>query len=331
MTFVGENQESSQVLHNGNYVIRRLSPKGTRPIGAIAAIVGAIVVAAFAGSTPGFFTVSNLQGTLISASVVGVLAIGETFIMLGGSLFSLSIATTSAVVAMCFAEMLPHGYIFAIVISLLLGTAVSALQGFVVGRWRANPIIVTIAAGSLEQGIAGWLTGDHDLALAASGPYVALINPVFGLPASVWIFFGVAIVGQVLLSRSRFGSELYMLGDSQRAARAVPLRITRITVISFGIAGVCAAISGILLAAQYTNASLSVGGNDTYSAITAVLVGGTSIIGGRGSVLRTVIGGILVAAVVQLVILRGYSTGIQILVEGVIVLVAIVVVRVTQQ
>ncbi|HEY1884876.1 MAG TPA: hypothetical protein VGG86_02365, partial [Roseiarcus sp.] len=122
----------------------------------VAVLAALIIVGAFA--TPGFLSMSNLSAILTSAAFVGIIAVGSTLIMLSGSLFSISLGTTTAITAILFMFLLHYGVVAAIVSTLLAGTAIFAIQGALVGLIGANPIIVTIGAGAIQEGIIGWLS-----------------------------------------------------------------------------------------------------------------------------------------------------------------------------
>jgi len=128
----------------------------------------------------------------------------------------------------------------------------------------------------------------------------------------------------VVMRRTRFGRQIYLLGENRVAARAAALPITLLTVGSFAIASLYTAGSGILIGATSANASLLLTGSYTYDAIAAALVGGNAVTGGRGSIARTAAGAIVIATISDMLLLRSYSTGGQILVRGIIVVVVVV-------
>jgi ribose transport system permease protein len=288
---------------------------------AVVAAIGLTILLIVGFSTPGFFTVFNLVAILSSAAVVGVIAIGETVIMIGGSLFSLSLATTSAVSAMAFMATLHRGLTVATLAALALGVSVNAVQGVAVGLWRANPIIVTIAAGGLLTGIVAWLTGDKTIfAPFDETSYQALGRQLFHVPVPAIVFLLLGAGVALLLRYTVFGMQLYMMGDNRAAAKAAGLPIGWLTIRAFALAGFCAGIAGVLMAAINQEGALGLAGNTTYLAITAVLVGGTAVTGGRGSVTRSIIGALVATAISNLAILRGYGSGGQLITQGVLVL-----------
>ena len=289
----------------------------------IALLVGVTVYGA--ATTSGFLTVSNMKAILTAAAFVGIIAVGLTVIVLSGSLFSLALGQTAAISAMVFLYTLRLNLLAAILLTLLLGLAIGAVQGFAVGAWGANPIIITIGAAGLMEGLAVWLShGESIVPPAGATSWEHLAQPVLGLPAPVYFFLALTILLAVVMQRTRFGRQIYLLGENRLAARAAALPITLLTVGAFGIASLYTAASGILIGATSANASLLLTGSYTYDAIAAALIGGNAVTGGRGSIARTAVGAVFIATISDLLLLRGYSTGVQILVRGIIVVVVVV-------
>jgi ribose/xylose/arabinose/galactoside ABC-type transport system permease subunit len=288
----------------------------------------ALAIAAFAAvTTEGFLTVDNLKAVLFTGSFIGIAAVGTTVIMLSGNIFSLSLGTSISVAAMAFLASLEYGLGAAIFMTLLLGTVIFAAQGLVVGVWDANPIIVTIAAGAIQTGLVTWLSSGTQVTPSGTA-YEKLGGELFGFPVGFYVLLVLTVVSALVLERTSFGHMVYLMGESRRAARAAGLRVAWITMGAFALAGVAAATAGILLGAFNGTATLSIGGSYTYDAIAAALVGGTAIQGGRGSVWRGFFGAFFIAGLTDLLLLRGYSRGVQILVEGIVVVVVVVLTQV---
>ena len=278
-----------------------------------------------AATTTGFLTWSNCKAILTAAAFVGIIAVGLTVIVLSGNLFSLALGQTAAVSAMVFLYALRIDLGAAILLTLLLGLAIGSVQGFAVGAWGANPIIITIGAAGLMEGTAVWLShGESIVPPPNATSWTRLARPVLGLPAPVYVFIVLTVVLALVMRRTRFGRQIYLLGENRVAARAAALPITALTVAAFAIASLYTAGSGILIGATSANASLLLVGSYTYDAIAAALVGGNAVTGGRGSIARTAAGAVFIASISDLLLLRGYSTGVQILVRGIIVLVVVV-------
>ena len=287
----------------------------------VALLAALIIFGAFI--TPGFLTISNFSAILTSAAFVGIIAVGSTLIMLSGSLFSISLGTTTAITAILFMFLLHYGVVAAIVGTLLAGTAIFAVQGALVGLIGANPIIVTIGAGAIQEGIIGWLS-PGDITPPAGANIEFLARTIFGLPFSVYVFLGLALVTDLCMRHTRFGLEIYLLGENQPAARAAGLPVALLTTAAFAIAGFCVAVTGVLVAGFAQNVNLQVAGTYTFDAIAAILVGGSAVTGGWGSVGRTVIGALIIATITDMLLLVGASTGMQIFVKGLIVTVVVV-------
>lgn len=292
-------------------------------VAAALALVGAL-------TTHGFLTVANLKAILFTDSFIGIAAVSATVLMLSGNLFSLSLGTTISVAGIAFLAALHFGLAAAIIITLLLGAAIFALQGLIVGQWNANPIIVTIAAGSIQLGLTTKFTqGAEVTASGSSSAYKTLGEALLGVPFSFYVLVGATLLVAFLLARTVFGRKLYLMGENRVAARAAGMNVRWVTTGAFAVAGLAAATAGILLSSFNDTATMAVGGSYTYDAIAATLIGGTGIQGGHGSVWRAFFGALFLAALTNLLLLRGYSTGVQILVEGVAVLVAVLLIRIS--
>jgi ribose/xylose/arabinose/galactoside ABC-type transport system permease subunit len=221
---------------------------------------------------------------------------------------------------------LDHGLFVAALLALLCGAGLTAVQGLAVGYWEANPIVLTIAAGFAIGGGAVWFSGGTPVN-AASDNYDVLNATPLGLPLAVYVLLLLAVLAQWILRRTTAGRQMYLVGENRAAARAAGLPVGRVTVVAWAFFGLCLAISGVFLASFNTSATTSLGGTLTLDAIAAVLVGGTAIAGGKGSALRTLGGALLISVIADILLIRGYSTGIQILVKGVLVLAVVVLVH----
>jgi ribose/xylose/arabinose/galactoside ABC-type transport system permease subunit len=292
-------------------------------------LTGVLVWAAF--TTPGFFTIGNGQAILTSTILVGMVAVGMTLIMVSGSFVSLALGTTATVSAMMFMALLPWGLPLAIVVTLLLAAATGALQGLVVGGWNANPIIVTIAAAAVMEGLAIALSSG--VTINPTGIGYRLLNERFlGLPLGVYSLVALVIAVEALMRFTVFGRRVYLAGDRRAAARAAALPLARIGMGVFAIASACAALAGIFMGSFNHSASLLLNrGTLGYDAIAAVLIGGAAIGGGRGTVAGTMLGVACIAIVTDLVLLRGYTTGTQIFLKGVVMLAFALAVHLRQE
>jgi simple sugar transport system permease protein/ribose transport system permease protein len=286
------------------------------------AALGLVVLVILALTTDRFLTVENIKAILSSASIVGIMALGLTFITLIGSLVSLAIAATAVMGAMIFLVELNLGLVPALAISMAAGAAVTALQGLIIGAWGANPVILTIGAGFLLSGITT-KASNGVIVQPTGGGFSTLNSTPLGVPLGVYVMVALALVFQYVLRRTVLGRRVILIGENRQAARAAGMRIPRITAIAFAIAGASFALGGAFLGAFNKGASAQLEGTTTFDVIAAVLVGGTLISGGRGSALRTLAGAIIIATISDLLLLRGFNTGAQILLKGVLVVVVV--------
>ncbi len=270
-------------------------------------------------ATPGIISLPSFFALLNAISFIGCVAVGMTFITLTGNIMSLALGATVSASAMVFLATLALGVWPAFVLAILFGVIITALQGAVVGWLKANPILISIAALTLMLGLAQIISGGQSVYPAAPGSEILRIN-VLGLPISALFFFAIVIIGQIILSFTRYGLAMTMIGSNARAAEAAGIRPARVIVIAYALAGAFSAVSGVLLAARYGSSDMELGAGYDYSAIAAVLVGGTAIEGGSGSVIRTLIGVTIMALVEVVLLLRGFSDQVQYLMTGLIVM-----------
>lgn len=281
-----------------------------------AALLALLVVAA---TTPGFFTAVSLFSLLNTTSFIGCVAIGMTFITLSGNIMSFALSVTLSTSGMVFVAALPLGLPAALIVAFAFGAILTGLQGAVIGYFRANPIIVSMAALALITGGATLITQGQGI-YPQGGAAAALKGRILGVPMPLAAFIVTVVAAQVVLSFTRFGRQLYMVGSNWRAALAAGIEPARIVLGAYVAAGLCTALAGILMAARYSSGDLESGLGFDYSAISAVLVGGTAISGGEGSAIRSLIGAFIIAVCQVLLLLHGFSTQIQYLAIGVIVL-----------
>jgi simple sugar transport system permease protein/ribose transport system permease protein len=301
---------------------------GRRRPGPLDLAVGVLVLALLAvgATTDRFLSLDNARAILASTAFVGITAIGATLVMIAGSAVSLAVSQTATVVAMVFLATQQLGLGTSLLLALLCGVAMTAVQGAVIGYWAANPIVLTIAAGFATGGVATWISDGTNV--TAEVPAYDVLNATpLGLPLAVYVLLAVTALAQWTLRRTTAGRQMYLVGENRAAAHAAGLPVGRVTVIAWAFFGACIALTGVFLASFHTSANSALGGTLTLDAIAAVLAGGTAIAGGRGSALRTLGGALLISIISDVLLLRGYSTGVQILVKGLLVLAVVLTVH----
>jgi ribose/xylose/arabinose/galactoside ABC-type transport system permease subunit len=287
--------------------------------------IGIIVLLAVIFATPGFLAGPSILSLLTTVSFIGCVAIGMTLITISGNIMSFALGATVGVTAMVFILASNWlGFGLGLVFGLLFGSLLTGLQGLMIGWVRANPIIVSIAALALIYGLTQAFA-EKGTIYADPGIFPASVKgKVGGVPIEFIMFVLSALIAQFILSFTRFGRNLFMVGSSFRAAEAVGVNTWRTITGAYLWAGFFTSLAGIMLAVRYDAANMDYGVAYDYDAIAAVLVGGTAIGGGHGSAVRTFAGAMVIAAVQVMLLLRGLRQEWQYLAAGLIVLAVII-------
>jgi ribose/xylose/arabinose/galactoside ABC-type transport system permease subunit len=286
--------------------------------------IGVVDLLAVTLGTPGFLAGPSVLSLLTTVSFIGCVAIGMTLITISGNIMSFALGATVGVTAMVFILACNWlGFGPGLLIGLLFGSLITGLQGLLIGWVRANPIIVSIAALALIYGVTQAFA-EKGTVYAEPGIVPAMVKgKVATVPIEFIVFLLSTLIAQFILSATRFGRNLFMVGSSFRAAEAVGVSTWRTVTGAYVWAGGFTALAGIMLAIRYDSANMDYGVAYDYDAIAAVLVGGTAIGGGEGSALRTFAGAMVIAAVQVMLLLNGLRQEWQYLAAGLIVLAVI--------
>lgn len=256
-----------------------------------------IIVAAFSIATPNFLTAFNLANVCLQAALLGFLAIGLTPVMINGNI-DLSVGAIAGLSACLAVGLQPLGTIPAIAVALGAGMFLGALNGWIVEKAGISSFIVTLAAMIGVRGLA-FLYAGPGVIRAVDDRFTDLGSAKIGPFAVVTILFVVLFVClNWVLSQTSHGRNVYAVGGNRGAAVNAGLPVTRHTIINFAISGVLASVCGIALAAQLGAASATYGTNYELWAITAVVLGGTRLRGGSGTLMGT-LGALLAVASVR--------------------------------
>lgn len=275
-------------------------------------------------ATPGFVGLDNLLNILRAAAIIGTVALGMTFITISGNFFSLSVAQTAAFAAVMFAGLMAAGIPLGLALAAVIGTSilVGIVQGAFVGR-GANPIITTLGAGAALFGLTAVLTANRTIQIGSDAAEWLGRGRPLGIPNQTWLFLALTLAGTIILSRTRLGRQLYLVGANRSAARAAGISIMGATLFAFAASAVTAALAGIMTAAQFGQGATNQFPDLTIPVIAAVLVGGTAVSGGEGSMLRTMLGTVFIALLQNIMLLRSLETGWRLLLEGSIVAIGV--------
>jgi ribose/xylose/arabinose/galactoside ABC-type transport system permease subunit len=284
-----------------------------------------LALGALALGTPSFLSAPSLTTLLTTISFIGCLAIAMTFVTIGGNVMSFALGATAAVSAMVFVAVFnTTGYAAGVGAALAAGAVITGSQGFVIGFLRANPIIVSIAASVLIYGVAQRVANNETVHISETLVQSLLKGKLFGAPVEFIVFLGLTALGQAVLSFTTFGRNLFYVGSGFRAAEAVGLPTVRTTILAYVWAGLFAGMTGVLLASRYNQANMEFALRYDYDAIAAVLVGGTAIQGGSGSMLRTFVGVAAVSMIQIVLLLHGFREEWRLFITGLIVLAVVV-------
>jgi ribose transport system permease protein len=287
-------------------------------------ILALIVVIAVALATPGFLTGQNIKSTLAVVAITGMAAVGLTAVTISGNLFVLSTAAVGTGAAVAYAMLLNANVAMglALILALAVAFGLGLLQGGIVAA-GLNPIVTTLAVGGAITGLVPSVTHNEILELNA-GPAVWLgQHQLAGVPVPIFEFLIIAVIAQVIMKCTKGGRRMYLVGANKETARAAGLRPPMVTLVAFVVASVAVGFAGIVGSAQVGLVTPDALDPLTFNTITAVVVGGAAIQGGTGSPLATAIASLFVGVVTDVVTLHGYSYGVQLTVEGVLVCAAV--------
>jgi ribose transport system permease protein len=290
-------------------------------------VFGLIAIVVFLSlSTTTFLTAGNLVNLVDQATVVGLLAAGATLCIISG-VFDLSATATlavSAIIGVWASKVV--GYEFGIVAAVLAGVLLGAITGTIIVKSKVNSFIGTLAVSIIYRGLAIVLTAGAIVSpppeLAEQVRFFASKAP-FGLTWASVAFFVVVIVLGIVLARTTFGRRIYAVGGNQEAARLSGIRTGSIRIAVFAISGACSAVAGIVLTSRAGSAQPGMATGLELTAIAAVVIGGTSILGGQGAVWRAFVGVMILTVIANGFNLLHWDTTYQQVVTGALILTAV--------
>jgi len=270
-----------------------------------------------------FYSKGNLRNVMAQLAVPGVMALGATLVILTGGI-DLSAGSLLGLLNCIAATWLNHGSGAAPTIGyvLIIGTVTGAIMGFLVGKTGLQPFVVTLAGLVSLRGLAFVYTNNTNVSgLGSTLDWVE--NPIAGMPISGWVLLALTIVASIVMSRTVFGRRVYALGGSPEAAHYAGVPVNRVRVGAYAANGFCIAVAAILFTARNHNGQPSAGTGYELDAITAAVVGGTSLSGGFGNVLGTFVGALFIVCLNILIILKGVNYQVGQGWKGIIILVAV--------
>ncbi len=301
-----------------------------RTVGAAAGLlIAVLVVNTFAHGA--FLTAGNLTNVLRQIAATAVMAIGQTFVIItaGIDLSVGSVAAVAGVIMALVANALPFDGFPLVVVTLLAGIAIGAIAGWInalpVVRLNLPPFITTLAMLSIARGLAYRIApGGRPVALNSDAFSAIGTGFIAGVPVSVIWMLVLVVAFAVVLGRTRFGRYVYALGGNEEAARLAGVHVGRVKTLVYVISGALAAIAGFLFMARFGSGSPNSATGYELNAIAAVVVGGTSLSGGRGAIFGTFLGALLIGLLNNIMDLLQIESYTQQIVLGAVILLAVV-------
>ena len=317
-------------------------------------MVGLFLFVFIAGAifTDDFLTWFNVKTIIRDAALVGIMAIGLTFVTLSGNFFLLSMKEIAALSIICFATLmsadwnqwsaaetdpttyaLTMTFLVAFAATMIVATIAGALQGALIGL-GGNPIVVTLGAAGLFFGIGSWWSDNlvvsyrrpHGAEWLGTGSFIG------DIPNITVAFIIIAVVAELTLRYTTFGRQVYLVGANRAAGRATGHENFGMAIKCCIIASVCAAFVAVAFSGQVSSAHVNYfssefgsSGDMTIMVIAIVMVGGNSIMGGYGSTLRTSLGAIFISSIDNMMVLNGFNSGARVLAVGLMIVFSIIV------
>ena len=310
-------EKSPKILRS---IKKFLGPTG---FGLLVALILELII--FASLSPYFFSSTNFSNIGRAMVIIGIGSIGATIVIISGG-FDLSVGSVMAASGMLAAFVINQGQsnLVGVVLALMLGCVIGLLNGFVIGYLRINPLIATLAMLSIVRGLAYIISGG-DAVVVSNSSFLAIgTDSLFGIPLTVWICVTLFLSVGFLMPRTHFGRYVYAIGSNSRAARLAGIFVNRWTLVFYAFSGTTAALAGYVTVARTGQAEPSANVGAELDMITAVILGGASLSGGKGRLVGTFLAIVVLAVLTNGLILIGVPSYWQLPVKGCVLMGAII-------
>ena len=284
-------------------------------------IVFLVICAIFSVATDSFLTVSNITDVVRTNTINGLLAVGLTYVILSGGI-DLSVEATVCLAGLVAGYLSPMPVV-AVLAGVLVGVAIGLFNGLMLEKSGVQPFIFTLAMSRLLRGVVLAITKGKNYYTIDSCFTAIVRSSVFGIPSLIIMFVVIVVITYFALNRARYGRYIYAVGSNEEAARLSGIRTHRIKVSAYVIAGMLSGLAGVLLTARLSGAETNAGDGWSLDAVSAVIIGGTSLRGGRGGILDTLLGIFIIAVLNNGMTLMGVPTNYNQLIKGLLMLVAV--------
>jgi len=301
-----------------------------------------VVFSFFAIYAPNFLTASSLVIMLKHIAITAILAIGMTYVILTGGI-DLSVGSIAGLAGMVAGGLILNGLVLTplgivvymdvwmiIILTLLLGALIGMINGVLIARFGVAPFIATLGMLYIARGTALLSSGGTTFANLAGRPDYGNTGFAWlgsgewlGIPVPIALLIIIAIVSTVITQRTPFGRHIYALGGSERASILAGIDVAKVKIAVYAISGACAALVGIIISSQLMSSHPATGETLELSAIAAVVLGGASLSGGRGSIGGTLVGACVIGVLADGMVMMGISEFWQMFIMGLVIVLAV--------
>ena len=295
-----------------------------RQLGTLSGLLGLVLV--LWALTPHFLTVSNLLNVADQAAIIAIVAVGMTFVIITGGI-DLSVGSVLAFAGVVMASALHAGVAVPVALAVALGTGLCCglVNGALITLGRLPPFIATLGMMSVARGTALMFTEGRPVSGFSGGFRALATGELLGVPVSVVIMVGVYALAHVVLTRTKLGRYTYAIGGNEEAALLSGVNVRVYKAAVYGISGMLSGLAAVLLTARLNSAQPIAGMMYELDAIAATVIGGTSLLGGEGTVLGTFIGALIMAVLRNGLNLLGVPSFVQQVVIGSVIIAAVLI------
>ena len=305
--------------------LRRLLSQTDRLYNVILICAALLLVIALTIFVPGFLTLRNLTNVVTQTATVGLLALGFSFPMITGNI-DLSLSGTMMMAAVFGVTVMnwTHSVLLGTVVIIAIAVALGFINGVFVTRFGIPALIVTLSTSEIAKGVGQWFTGSESVPIVSKG-FIALFGGKLGpVPVSVIILAGAAGIAHFVLNRSIYGRRIFALGINRATARVSGIPVTQTQISAFMVSGLFAGVAALILAARWKAATPQMAQDwFTLDMMTAAILGGVSILGGKGHALGVIIGALIVKIIANVLDLLFVAEYMMWLIKGIVVVSAI--------
>lgn len=318
------NRQAINTDKQSNNWVQNILSDRKRTLDAVTAIAAIIFVIILSIAVPNFLTINNIVNVLEQLTTIGMLCLGMTFILIIGGIDLSMPAVLMAATIPGAMFMSKTGNVFVgIIIIFGVGIIFGMINGVAIAKAKMIPFIVTLSTQIIANGFAVMITNSKSV-FGLPDIFLFLGIKVGIVPISIPIFFVIAIISHIILSKTKYGRIFYMIGQNEKTARVSGIGTDLYVFCTYVIASIYACLAGILLAARTNMAGATMVGNTMLTdTISAAVIGGASLSGGKGNILGSVLGALFITVISNFINLMGYSYYVGLIIKGILIVVII--------